>query len=128
LRQPLDLRQPLELHPAQAAPVVRAQPQPTAAAAPAPVPQAPPVRPPEPRGQLVPKPAPAVSPAPPIVVAPPVPVAVEPIGARSQGQILAAIRSAIDENRIDIYLQPLVTLPQRKVRFYEAATRPRDGR
>jgi cyclic-di-GMP phosphodiesterase TipF (flagellum assembly factor) len=47
---------------------------------------------------------------------------------RSQVQILAAIRNAIEENRIDIYLQPMVSLPQRKVRFYEAVTRLRgDG-
>jgi len=44
----------------------------------------------------------------------------------SQTQVLAAVRSAIEENRIDIYLQPMVTLPQRKVRFYEAVTRLRD--
>ncbi len=47
---------------------------------------------------------------------------------RSQQQILAAVKSALDENRLDIYLQPLVTLPQRKVRFYEAVTRLRDER
>jgi cyclic-di-GMP phosphodiesterase, flagellum assembly factor TipF len=47
---------------------------------------------------------------------------------RSQAHVLASVRSAIDENRIDIYLQPLVTLPQRKVRFYEAVTRLRDER
>jgi cyclic-di-GMP phosphodiesterase TipF (flagellum assembly factor) len=47
---------------------------------------------------------------------------------RSQAQVLAAIRSAVDENRIDIYLQPMVTLPQRKVRFYEAMTRLRDDK
>jgi len=47
---------------------------------------------------------------------------------RSHAQVLAAIRSAVDENRIDIYLQPMVTLPQRKVRFYEAVTRLRDDK
>lgn len=36
------------------------------------------------------------------------------------------IRRAVDANRLDLYLQPLVTLPQRKVRFYEAVTRLRD--
>jgi cyclic-di-GMP phosphodiesterase, flagellum assembly factor TipF len=41
-------------------------------------------------------------------------------------EILAAVRSAIDANRLDIYLQPMVTLPQRKVRFYEAVTRLRN--
>jgi cyclic-di-GMP phosphodiesterase, flagellum assembly factor TipF len=47
---------------------------------------------------------------------------------RTQAQILAAVKTAVDENRIDIYLQPMVTLPQRKVRFYEAVTRLRDDR
>jgi cyclic-di-GMP phosphodiesterase, flagellum assembly factor TipF len=47
-------------------------------------------------------------------------------GNRSQSQILGALRSAVDENRLDVYLQPMVTLPQRKVRFYEAVTRLRD--
>ena len=47
---------------------------------------------------------------------------------RSQAQILAAVKTAVEENRIDIYLQPMVTLPQRKVRFYEAVTRLRDDK
>jgi cyclic-di-GMP phosphodiesterase TipF (flagellum assembly factor) len=47
---------------------------------------------------------------------------------RSHTQILSAVRSAIEENRIDIYLQPMVSLPQRKVRFYEAVTRLRDDK
>ncbi|MGB6535685.1 MAG: EAL domain-containing protein, partial [Xanthobacteraceae bacterium] len=37
--------------------------------------------------------------------------------------IIALIRSAIDAGNIDLYLQPIVTLPQRKVRFYEAVSR-----
>jgi cyclic-di-GMP phosphodiesterase TipF (flagellum assembly factor) len=45
---------------------------------------------------------------------------------RSNAQILTAVKNAIEANRIDIYLQPMVTLPQRKVRFYEAVTRLRD--
>jgi cyclic-di-GMP phosphodiesterase TipF (flagellum assembly factor) len=45
---------------------------------------------------------------------------------RSSAQILAAVKGAIEANRLDIYLQPMVTLPQRKVRFYEAVTRLRD--
>ncbi len=36
--------------------------------------------------------------------------------------------NAVEENRLDIYLQPMVTLPQRKVRFYEAVTRLRDDK
>ena len=47
---------------------------------------------------------------------------------RSQPQLLAAVKNAIEENRLDIYLQPMVTLPQRKVRFYEAVTRLRDDK
>jgi cyclic-di-GMP phosphodiesterase TipF (flagellum assembly factor) len=52
----------------------------------------------------------------------------ESAATRSNVQILAAIKNAIEANRIDIYLQPMVTLPQRKVRFYEAVTRLRDDR
>jgi cyclic-di-GMP phosphodiesterase TipF (flagellum assembly factor) len=52
----------------------------------------------------------------------------ESVATRSNVQILAAIKNAIEANRIDIYLQPMVTLPQRKVRFYEAVTRLRDDR
>jgi cyclic-di-GMP phosphodiesterase TipF (flagellum assembly factor) len=52
----------------------------------------------------------------------------EPAPSRSQAQILSAVKSAVEENRIDIYLQPMVTLPQRKVRFYEAVTRLRDDK
>jgi cyclic-di-GMP phosphodiesterase, flagellum assembly factor TipF len=37
--------------------------------------------------------------------------------------IIAAVRRAIDANRIDLHLQPIVTLPQRKVRYYEAMSR-----
>ncbi|HXW42872.1 MAG TPA: EAL domain-containing protein [Xanthobacteraceae bacterium] len=37
--------------------------------------------------------------------------------------IIAAIARAIDASRFDLYLQPVVTLPQRKVRYYEALSR-----
>jgi cyclic-di-GMP phosphodiesterase TipF (flagellum assembly factor) len=47
---------------------------------------------------------------------------------RGSAQMLAAVKSAVEANRIDIYLQPMVTLPQRKVRFYEAVTRLRDDK
>jgi cyclic-di-GMP phosphodiesterase TipF (flagellum assembly factor) len=36
-----------------------------------------------------------------------------------------AIRDAVDSNRVDLYLQPIVTLPQRRVRYYEAVPRLR---
>jgi cyclic-di-GMP phosphodiesterase, flagellum assembly factor TipF len=47
---------------------------------------------------------------------------------RGEAQILAVVKAAVEENRLDIYLQPMVTLPQRKVRFYEAVTRLRDDK
>jgi cyclic-di-GMP phosphodiesterase TipF (flagellum assembly factor) len=43
----------------------------------------------------------------------------------TRGDVVALIRRAIDQNRVDLYLQPIVTLPQRKVRYYEALTRLR---
>src|SRR6185295_4154486 len=48
--------------------------------------------------------------------------------ASNQDAAVAAIRTAIDGNRVDLYLQPIVTLPQRKVRFYEAMSRLRSER
>ncbi len=44
----------------------------------------------------------------------------------AQSEIVSLIGRAIEANRIDLYLQPIVTLPQRKVRYYEALTRLRD--
>lgn len=67
----------------------------------------------------------------PVVTAAPAPAAAKPAidaAARSQPQLLAAVKNAVEENRLDIYLQPMVTLPQRKVRFYEAVTRLRDDK
>jgi cyclic-di-GMP phosphodiesterase TipF (flagellum assembly factor) len=57
-----------------------------------------------------------------------VPASADASTGRSSAQILAAVKNAIEANRIDIYLQPMVTLPQRKVRFYEAVTRLRDDK
>ena len=62
------------------------------------------------------------------MVTAPAAVAAEPAPSRSNAQILAAVKSAVEENRLDIYLQPMVSLPQRKVRFYEAVTRLRDDK
>jgi cyclic-di-GMP phosphodiesterase TipF (flagellum assembly factor) len=39
--------------------------------------------------------------------------------------MITLIGSAIEANRVDLYLQPVVTLPQRKVRYYEAMSRLR---
>jgi cyclic-di-GMP phosphodiesterase TipF (flagellum assembly factor) len=71
--------------------------------------------------------APIASRPAPVIAAAPAPVAAETASpSRSQAQLLAAVKNAVEENRLDIYLQPMVTLPQRKVRFYEAVTRLRD--
>ena len=43
----------------------------------------------------------------------------EPLGPR-------VIRAALDANRVDLYLQPVVGLPQRRTYFYEGFTRLRD--
>jgi cyclic-di-GMP phosphodiesterase TipF (flagellum assembly factor) len=47
------------------------------------------------------------------------------LGSLSRDDIAALIGEAIDANRIDLHLQPIVTLPQRKVRYYEALARLR---
>ena len=66
--------------------------------------------------------------APAAAAAPRLPPPAETAPSRSHAQILSAVKGAVEENRIDIYLQPMVTLPQRKVRFYEAVTRLRDDK
>jgi cyclic-di-GMP phosphodiesterase, flagellum assembly factor TipF len=43
----------------------------------------------------------------------------------SRESVADLISKAVDANRIDLYLQPIVTLPQRKVRYYEAMSRLR---
>jgi cyclic-di-GMP phosphodiesterase TipF (flagellum assembly factor) len=48
--------------------------------------------------------------------------------ARNAVQFLTTVRNAVEAGRLDLYLQPIVTLPQRKVRFYEAMTRLRDDK
>jgi len=45
--------------------------------------------------------------------------------ALNREETIASIRDAIDAHRIDMHLQPIVTLPQRKVRYYEALSRLR---
>jgi cyclic-di-GMP phosphodiesterase, flagellum assembly factor TipF len=51
-----------------------------------------------------------------------------PPASPTNAQLLVAVRNAIEANRIDLFLQPMVTLPQRKVRFYEAVARLRDDK
>jgi cyclic-di-GMP phosphodiesterase TipF (flagellum assembly factor) len=45
--------------------------------------------------------------------------------AAARANMIETIRNAIEGNRVDLYLQPVVTLPQRKVRFYESLARLR---
>ena len=137
---------PSQAQPAASAPTPSASAEPVrpAAAAPASTPvvepkiapaTAPEVKPAEPSMRVTPpagltpaKPVPSQpSPSPVATNAPPA-AAAAPAAPRSQPQMLAAVKAALDDNRLDIYLQPLVTLPQRKVRFYEAVTRLRDER
>jgi cyclic-di-GMP phosphodiesterase TipF (flagellum assembly factor) len=40
--------------------------------------------------------------------------------------LINELRQSIESNRIELYLQPIMTLPQRRVRYYEAFTRLRD--
>ena len=40
---------------------------------------------------------------------------------------IGRVREAIEAGRIDLYLQPIVSLPQRKPRYYEAFSRLRDA-
>ncbi len=44
----------------------------------------------------------------------------------SDFEMIAKVRRSLEENRVDLYLQPVVSLPQRRTRYYEALTRLRD--
>lgn len=45
---------------------------------------------------------------------------------RQGAALLQEVRAALSENRVDLYLQPVVSLPQRRTVFYESYTRLRD--
>ena len=64
-----------------------------------------------------------------------VPAQQAPVGQKARGQIrlikkeaqlLEVIQSALSENRVDLYLQPIVGLPARKTRHFECLSRVRD--
>ncbi|MGX1197622.1 EAL domain-containing protein [Parvibaculum sp. MBR-TMA-1.3b-4.2] len=55
----------------------------------------------------------------------PPPVPVMPVEEMSDTELLDTIRHSLETNRVDLYLQPIVTLPQRKAVFYEALSRLR---
>jgi cyclic-di-GMP phosphodiesterase TipF (flagellum assembly factor) len=46
-------------------------------------------------------------------------------GGPDDAAMLEIVRRSLEDNRVDLYLQPVVSLPQRKVRFYEAFSRLR---
>jgi cyclic-di-GMP phosphodiesterase TipF (flagellum assembly factor) len=46
--------------------------------------------------------------------------------ARQGVAVLQEVRAALAENRVDLYLQPVVSLPQRRTVFYESFSRLRD--
>jgi cyclic-di-GMP phosphodiesterase TipF (flagellum assembly factor) len=83
------------------------------------------------RERVAPAPVPAVAAAPltepaaAVAAAPATPSfgAIAAFAGLDQAGAIAAVKSAIEANRIDLYLQPIVTLPQRKVRYYEALSR-----
>lgn len=47
------------------------------------------------------------------------------ISTMSDSELLETIRRSLEANRVDLYLQPIVGLPQRKVRYYEGLSRLR---
>jgi cyclic-di-GMP phosphodiesterase TipF (flagellum assembly factor) len=47
--------------------------------------------------------------------------------ARQSAGLLETVRAALTENRVDLFLQPVVSLPQRRTVFYESYSRLRDA-
>lgn len=77
----------------------------------------------KPAAALLPTPAAADPPAPASPPAASADSTVPAFAGLDRAGIIAAIGSAIESGKIDLYLQPIVMLPQRKVRFYEAMSR-----
>ncbi|MEX1152680.1 EAL domain-containing protein [Parvibaculum sp.] len=50
------------------------------------------------------------------------------VGQMDDTELLDAIRRSLETNRVDLYLQPVVSLPQRKVLYYEGLSRLRTDR
>ena len=68
-------------------------------------------------------PAPALPAAVAAVASAPAPELIPAFGGLDQAGVIALIAGAIQSNTLDLFLQPIVTLPQRKVRYYEALSR-----
>lgn len=43
------------------------------------------------------------------------------------GTLLEAVRDALNNNRVELHVQPIVSLPQRRIRYFELLARPRDA-
>lgn len=52
------------------------------------------------------------------------PPAAEPA---DDGTLLEAVRDALNNNRVELHVQPIVSLPQRRIRYFELLARPRDA-
>lgn len=48
-------------------------------------------------------------------------------GAMDDEEVLDVVRDALQANRVDLFLQPIVALPQRRTQYYECLSRIRDG-
>lgn len=60
-------------------------------------------------------------------VLPDIDIAPTPDASADDTEILKRVKFAIEEQRVDLYLQPIVSLPQRKTRYFEAFSRLRDS-
>ncbi|MGE4221599.1 MAG: EAL domain-containing protein [Alphaproteobacteria bacterium] len=90
-------------------------------------------------GGMPPGPAPAPAPAAPSALAAPQSGRSEPTLVRRvepaqpaqppgpDAALLAMVRDALRQNRVELYLQPIVSLPQRKRRYYECFSRVHAG-
>lgn len=67
----------------------------------------------------------AAAPPAPSSAAPPAESVIPAFAGLARDGIIALVRKAIDEGKIDLFLQPIVTLPQRRVHYYEAVSRLR---
>ena len=75
-------------------------------------------RPPSASAERRPAPSPSAAPS-------AAPSATAPSAPMDDAAVLEAVRDALKADRIDVYLQPIVSLPQRKHRFYEVFSRVR---
>jgi cyclic-di-GMP phosphodiesterase TipF (flagellum assembly factor) len=78
-----------------------------------------------PAGPASEKPFPPASVLPAPSPAPAQPASPNPLGQLKDNEVAVLIRDALENERLDVHLQAIVTLPQRKVRFYEAVSRLR---